>query len=53
MIADSGPSRSTGKNFGGSPEAMDALGIYYGNYKNPVLLFFIDETDGSPKLGPI
>src|SRR3972149_7515434 len=49
VIADSGPSRSTGKNFGGSPEAMDALGIYYGNYKNPVLLFFIDETDGRPK----
>jgi len=52
-IADSGPAKFTGKTFGASPEAMDSMGIYFGNYKHPVLLFFIDETGGSPKLGPI
>jgi hypothetical protein len=27
-IADSGPALSTGKNFGGSPELMDQLGLF-------------------------
>jgi hypothetical protein len=53
VIADSGPAKFTGKSFGASPEAMDSLGIYFGNYKYPVLLFFIDDTGSSPKLGPI
>lgn len=52
-IADSGPAKWTGKSFGGSPELMDHLGMYRSSPKTPVLMFFIDETSGSVKLGPI
>lgn len=52
-IADSGPAKWTGKNFGGSPELMDFLGMYPGERKTPVLMFFVDETTGSVNLGPI
>ncbi len=52
-IADSGPAKWTGKNFGGSPELMDHLGMYPGERKTPVLMFFVDDPTGSVKLGPI
>ncbi len=52
-IADSGPAKFTGKSFGGSPELMDHLGMYRGSRNTPVLLFFIDDSSGSVKLGPI
>lgn len=52
-IADSGPAKWTGKSFGGSPELMDFLGMYPGETKAPVLMFFVDETTGSVSLGPI
>lgn len=52
-IADSGPAKWTGKSFGGSPELMDHLQMYRGNRKAKVLVFFIDETNGAVKLGPI
>jgi hypothetical protein len=52
-IADSGPAIWTGKSFGGSPELMDHLGMYPGERKNPVLMFFVDENTTNQKLGPI
>lgn len=52
-IADSGPAKFTGKSFGGSPELMDQIGLYRGNRDAKVLLFFIDESQGNYKLGPI
>jgi len=52
-IADSGPAKWTGKNFGGSPELMDYLGMYTGERKTRVLMFFVDETTGKVDLGPI
>ncbi len=53
VIADSGPARWTGKSFGGSPELMDQLGMYQGNRKSKVLMFFVDDAGGSIKLGPL
>lgn len=51
-IADSGPAAWTGKHFGGSPEVMNYLGG--SSYKKgPVVLFFIDEAEGSVPLGPV
>jgi len=52
-IGDSGPATFTGRNFGGSPELMNSIGIYYGNSKISVLVFFIDESSGAVPLGPI
>lgn len=52
-IADSGPAKWTGKSFGGSPELMDHLQMYRGSRKAKVLIFFIDDTSGTVKLGPI
>lgn len=52
-IADSGPARWTGKSFGGSPELMDQLGMYQGNRKAKVLMFFVDDPTNNTKLGPL
>lgn len=52
-IADSGPARFTGKSFGGSPELMDQLGMYQGSRNSKVLIFFLDDSQGSVKLGPL
>ena len=52
-IADSGPAKWTGKSFGGSPELMDQLGMYKGDRKAKVLIFFLDDNTGEIKLGPI
>lgn len=51
-IADSGPSEYTGKQLGGSPEVMDALGLGTGPRKGAVLYFFVDNPDRVP-LGPV
>lgn len=50
-IADAGPSEYTGKNLGGSPEVMDALGLGSGPRKGGVLYFFL--KDQSTPLGPV
>lgn len=51
-IADSGPAAWTGKQFGGSPEVMDALGGP--NYKKgPVIVFFVDDPENKIPLGPV
>lgn len=52
-IADSGPSEWTGKQLGGSPEVMQALGLAQGPRKGVVLYFFIDDPSDNIPLGPI
>jgi hypothetical protein len=50
-IADAGPAAWTGKQFGASPEVMDALGgpAYT---KGKVIILFVDDPNGSIPLGP-
>lgn len=51
-IADSGPAAWTGKQFGGSPEVMQALGgIKY--TKGKVVVFFVDDPENKVPLGPV
>jgi hypothetical protein len=51
-IADSGPAVWTGKQYGGSPEVMDALGG--AKYKKgKVLVFFVDDPENNVALGPV
>jgi hypothetical protein len=51
-VADSGPAAWTGKQFGGSPEIMDALGG--SKYKKgPVIVFFVDDPENKIQLGPV
>ncbi|MCL5435377.1 MAG: hypothetical protein M1405_03240 [Patescibacteria group bacterium] len=52
-IADAGPSPSTGKQLGGSPEVMTYLERYDGSQRGPVLYFFIDDSSDKIPLGPI
>lgn len=52
-IADAGPSWWTGKQFGGSPEVMQYLGINYGMQNHPVVLFFLDDPNKEVPLGPL
>ncbi len=52
-IADAGPSPYTGKQLGGSPEVMNALGLGSGPRKGAVLYFFIDDPNDTIPLGPI
>jgi hypothetical protein len=52
-VADAGPARWTGKQFGGSPEVMAYLGINYGMQDHPVVLFFLDDPDNRVPLGPV
>lgn len=51
-IADSGPAMWTGKNFGGSPEVMMALGG--DRYtKGKVIVFFVDDPENKVPLGKV
>lgn len=51
-VADSGPAAWTGKQYGGSPEVMNALGGP--KYKKgAVIVFFVDDPDNTIPLGPI
>ncbi|MCL4367416.1 hypothetical protein M1563_04595 [Patescibacteria group bacterium] len=52
-IADAGPAEWTGKQLGGSPEVMQALGLGSGSRKGAVLYFFIDDPNDQIPLGPI
>lgn len=52
-IADAGPSLSTGKQFGGSPEVMHYLELDKGMKKGQVILFFLDEKEQPVPLGPV
>ena len=52
-IADAGPADWTGKQFGGSPETMQALDLNKGPRKGLVLMLFIDDPENKIPLGPI
>lgn len=52
-IADAGPAQWTGKQLGGSPEVMQAIGLAQGSRKGPVLYFFINDPNDTIPLGPI
>jgi hypothetical protein len=53
VIGDAGPGISTKKNFGGSPEVMDAVGWSKGSRKGPVIVYFVDDPDNRIPLGHI
>lgn len=53
IIGDAGPSVSTGKHLGGSPEVMWYLERQDGRARGPVLYFFIDDPQDTVPLGPI
>lgn len=53
VIGDAGPGISTKKNFGGSPEVMDAVGYSKGSRKGPVIVYFIDDPSDRIPLGHI
>ncbi len=52
-VADAGPSKFTGKHFGGSPEVMAYLESKDGAQKGPVILFFVDDPNNEIPLGPV
>ena len=53
VIADAGPAKWTGKQFGGSPQVMHDLGFYPTKTKGKILLLFIDDPDDKIPLGPL
>lgn len=52
-IADAGPAEWTGKQFGGSPETMQALDLNKGPRKGLILMLFVDDPNNQIPLGPI
>lgn len=52
-VADAGPARWTGKQFGGSPEVMEHLGLVTGKKKGKVILFFVSDPHNTVALGPV
>ncbi len=52
-IGDAGPAEWTGKQFGASPEAMQALDLNKGPRKGLVLLLFVDDPENKIPLGPV
>ncbi|MEA3355018.1 MAG: hypothetical protein U9Q63_00855 [Patescibacteria group bacterium] len=53
VIADAGPAKWTGKQFGGSPQVMYDLGYYPKKHKGKTIVLFIDDQDNKIPLGPI
>jgi len=53
VIGDSGPSKYTGKTFGGSPEVMNYLERVDGRQKGKVVILFVDDPSNQFALGPI
>lgn len=53
VVADAGPAVWTGKQFGGSPEVMEGLGLHRGMRKGEVLLLFVDDPNDEIPLGPV
>lgn len=53
VLGDSGPATSTGKQFGGSPEVMAALGFYPRQTRGHVFVLFLDDPGNSIPLGPV
>lgn len=52
VIADAGPARWTGKQFGGSPELMAHLKLDGGMQRSKVLLWFVKD-EPNPPIGPL
>lgn len=52
-VGDAGPADWTGKQFGGSPETMQALDLNKGPKKGLVLMLFIDDPENKVSLGPV
>lgn len=52
-VGDAGPAEWTGKQFGGSPETMDYLGLNKGPRKGLVLMMFLDDSENKVPLGPV
>lgn len=52
-IGDAGPAEWTGKQFGGSPETMQALDLNKGPRKGLVMMLFVDDPENKLPLGPI
>jgi len=52
-IADAGPAKWTGKQFGGSPEVMGYLKLKDGEQKGMVVLYFVDDPEDRISLGPV
>src|SRR3990167_8186664 len=53
VIADAGPAKWTGKQFGGSPLVMHDLGFYPKKTKGKIILLFVDDPDDKIPLGPV
>lgn len=53
VIADAGPARWTGKQFGGSPQVMFDLGFYPRRTQGKVLVLFIDDPQDKIPLGQV
>jgi hypothetical protein len=52
-VGDAGPADWTGKQFGGSPETMQALDLNKGPRKGLIMMLFVDDPDNKIPLGPI
>ncbi len=53
VIGDAGPAEWTGKQFGASPETMQALDLNKGPRKGLILMLFVDDPDNKIPLGPV
>lgn len=53
VIADAGPAKYTGKQFGGSPQVMFDLGLYPRRTKGKVIVLFVDDPQDKIPLGPV
>ena len=53
VIGDAGPSKFTGKTFGGSPEIMEYLQMKDGGQKGQALVLFVDDSENKIALGPV
>lgn len=53
VIGDAGPAEWTGKQFGASPETMQALNLNNGPRKGLILMMFVDDPDNKVPLGPV
>jgi hypothetical protein len=53
VIGDAGPSKFTGKTFGGSPELMQHLNMVDGARKGKAIILFVDDPQNKIALGPV
>lgn len=53
VIADAGPAKWTGKQFGGSPAVMSDLGFYPKRTVGKTLVLFVDDPNNQIPLGPV